>query len=72
MNFGDVVLLAVGVGFLGVVGTCEFAGGDDNVHCGIGAGDIVVVGRCGRQLFGCQPVYFWPSYLCWPWFQGNS
>jgi hypothetical protein len=71
VDFGDVVVAAVGVGFLGVAGTCGFAGGDGNVHCAIGAGDIAGDGRCGRQLFGCQLVDFWPSYLWWPWFQGN-
>jgi hypothetical protein len=42
VDFGDVVVVAVEVGFLGVVGACcGFAGGDGNVHCGIGADDIV-------------------------------
>jgi hypothetical protein len=73
VDFGDVVAVAVGAGFLGVAGTCcGFAGGDGNVHYGIGASDIVGDGRCGRKLFGCQPVDFWPSYFWWPWFQGNS
>ena len=68
--FGDVVV-EEGLGSLGVAGTYGFAGGDGIVHCGIGAGDIVGGGRCGKQLVGCQPVDFWPSYLWWPWFQGN-
>jgi hypothetical protein len=68
VDFGDVVVVAVGVGLLGVAGTYGFAGGDGNVCCGIDAGDIIGGGRCGRQLFGCQPVDFWPSYLWRPWF----
>jgi hypothetical protein len=68
VDFGDVVVLAVGVGFLSVAGTYGFASGDGNVHCGIGASDIVGGGRCVRQLFGCQLVDFWSSNLWWPWF----
>jgi hypothetical protein len=67
-----VVEEAIEVGFLGVAGTCcGFASGEGNVHCGNGVADIVGDGRCGRQLFGCQPVDFWPSYLWWAWFQRN-
>jgi hypothetical protein len=57
VDFGDVVVVVV-LGFLGVAGTCGFAGGDGNSHCGIGAGYIVEDGRCGRQLFSCQLVWF--------------
>jgi hypothetical protein len=70
VDFGDVVVVeAVELGSLGVAGICcGFAGGDGNAHCGIGAGSIVGDGRCGRQLFGCQQVGFWPFYPLWLWF----
>jgi hypothetical protein len=68
VDFGDVVVVAVGVQFLGVASTYGFVGGDGIIHCGIGTGDIVGGGRSGQQLVGCQPVDFWPSYLWWPWF----
>jgi hypothetical protein len=73
VDFGDVVVVeAVELGFLGVAGICcGFAGGDGNSHCGIGDGCIVGDGRCGRQLFGCQPIGFWPFCPLWPWFQGS-
>jgi hypothetical protein len=60
VDFGDVVVVeAVELVFLGVSSICcGFGGGDDNAHCGIGAGYIVGDGRCGRQLFGCQPIGF--------------
>jgi hypothetical protein len=58
VDFGDVVVVAVGLGFIGVAGTCGFAGGDGNAHCGIGAGYIVGDGRCGRQIFSCQLFWF--------------
>jgi hypothetical protein len=59
VDFGDVMVVVVKVGFLGVADTFfGFVGGDGDVHCGIGAGDIVRDGRCGRQLFGCPSVYF--------------
>jgi hypothetical protein len=73
VDFGDVVVVeAVELGFLGVAGICcGFAGGGSNAHCGIGAGCIVRDGRCGRQLFGCQPFGFSPFCPLWPWFQGS-
>jgi hypothetical protein len=67
-----VVVEAVELGFLGVAGIyCGFVGEDGNVHCGIGAGCTDGDGRCGQQLFSCQPVGFWPFDLLFLWFQGN-
>ena len=66
VDFGDVVVVeAVELGSLG------FAGEDGNVHCGIGAGCTDGDGRCGRQLFGYQPIGFWPFNLLFLWFQGS-
>jgi hypothetical protein len=60
VDFGVVVVVeAVELGFLGVASICcDFVGGDGTTHRGIGVGCIVGDGRCGRQLFGCQPAGF--------------
>jgi hypothetical protein len=59
-DLDDVVVVeAVELGSLG------FAGEDGNVHCGIGVGCTDGDGWCGRQLFGCHPVGFWPFDPLW-------
>jgi hypothetical protein len=60
-----VVVEAVELGFLGVVGIyCGFVGEDGSVHCGICVDCTDADGRCGRQLFGCQPVVSGHSIFC--------
>jgi hypothetical protein len=67
-----VVVGAVELGSLGVAGICcGVAGEDGNVHCGISVGCTIGDGRCGRQLFGCQPIGFWPCDPLWLWFQSS-
>jgi hypothetical protein len=72
VDLDDVVVEVVELGSLGVAGiSCGFADEYGNVHCGTGAGCTVGDGRCGRQLFGCQSIGFWPFDPLWLWFQGN-